>query len=280
MPNQAHRLVNLDIAEMSGVDRPAHLHDGWLVIKNAGGLRDVLNRARRTDDKESNMPDGINVDTITDDATRKAVEALIAENAALSKQATADDDGAELAEARKQWEADLATLAKSADDTDQDEDIMKNLPDEVRKMLDERDERIAKAEAQAAETSLLAKAERYARVESEYIAKTAAEFPHLAGAKDGSLAKSLLALDIADPDAAAEVRKSLAAAHGQIESADIFRSIGSDFDADGDSAEGKLDALAKQRASEKGEDFATAYAAVLDSTEGRTLYKQIAGGNA
>lgn len=34
--SRQRKLVNLDVAETSGVDRPAHLHEGWVVMKAAG----------------------------------------------------------------------------------------------------------------------------------------------------------------------------------------------------------------------------------------------------
>jgi hypothetical protein len=33
---QQRKLVDLDVVETSLVDRPAHLHDGWVVMKSAG----------------------------------------------------------------------------------------------------------------------------------------------------------------------------------------------------------------------------------------------------
>ena len=35
MANKTRKMVNLAIEETSGVDHPAHLHEGWLVMKSA-----------------------------------------------------------------------------------------------------------------------------------------------------------------------------------------------------------------------------------------------------
>jgi hypothetical protein len=35
--SRQRKLTNIDIAEVSGVDRPAHLSEGWLLAKSAGG---------------------------------------------------------------------------------------------------------------------------------------------------------------------------------------------------------------------------------------------------
>lgn len=43
MPRQTRKMVNLDIEETSGVDHPAHLHEGWLVMKAAP--RDEVEKA-------------------------------------------------------------------------------------------------------------------------------------------------------------------------------------------------------------------------------------------
>lgn len=268
---RVNRLVELDIGETSGVDHPAHLHDGWLVIKNQAGVRDVLDRARQT--QEEPMPDGIDLDSISDDATRKAVEALIAK--AGDADDAADTEALQKAideainKARNDWEAALASLD---DDDGGDDDVTKGLPENVRKMIEDRDEEVAKAKSEAAEAIAIAKAEEFRRVESEAIAKARESYPHVAGARDGSLGKALLRLHLSDPEAAEAVEKSLAAANGQLDSADIFKQLGSSFDDDGESPEAKLDALAKARSDEKDEDFAVAYGHVLKTDEGRKLY--------
>ena len=46
------KLTELAIKETSGVDHPAHLHEGWLVMKSENGLDDSLNQIIDTDNQE------------------------------------------------------------------------------------------------------------------------------------------------------------------------------------------------------------------------------------
>ena len=43
MPNSV-KLTELTIKETSGVDHPAHLHEGWMVIKSDDGLDSSLDQ--------------------------------------------------------------------------------------------------------------------------------------------------------------------------------------------------------------------------------------------
>jgi hypothetical protein len=52
---KARKMVSLNIEEASGVDHPAHLHEGWLVIKsdNLTSMDDLLSDLN----KQENNPD-------------------------------------------------------------------------------------------------------------------------------------------------------------------------------------------------------------------------------
>ena len=71
MANQ-RKMVNLSIEETSGVDHPAHLHEGWLVIKSAdeSEVQRVLNETLTEED--SNMEENTNAATDEQVAVEKA----------------------------------------------------------------------------------------------------------------------------------------------------------------------------------------------------------------
>ena len=103
------KMVALKVLETSGVDHPAHLEEGWIVMKNATAT-------------EEPMPaDNEEVIEIDDTELDRVVELE--------------------AELAKAYET-ISTLQKSADATDpeddaegDDEDLMKSVPEPVRQML-------------------------------------------------------------------------------------------------------------------------------------------------
>ena len=54
MPNSV-KLTDLTIKETSGVDHPAHLHEGWMVIKSEDGLDASLDQIIETDKLQENI---------------------------------------------------------------------------------------------------------------------------------------------------------------------------------------------------------------------------------
>ena len=59
---KTRKMVGLNIEETSGVDHPAHLHEGWLVIKSeTSGVDDLLSDLKdKTMDISTKIgPDGI-----------------------------------------------------------------------------------------------------------------------------------------------------------------------------------------------------------------------------
>jgi hypothetical protein len=70
LANRARKMVNLAIEETSGVDHPAHLHEGWLVMKSAdeSEVQRVLDETLTEED--SNMEE--TTTTATDAQVEKA----------------------------------------------------------------------------------------------------------------------------------------------------------------------------------------------------------------
>jgi hypothetical protein len=233
-------MKGLRIDEASGVDAPAHLAPGWMVIKSAAGgdpleglsdqeIADVIKAL----EAEQGEPVQELIESLTkalgtmaepakaqataliaalgaepapgDDPVAKAVaDALTkasAEREAAEKRATELE--AELAKAKGAGETEEEALAKA----------MATLPEPVRKRLIADQERIAKAETEATEARKTAETEREARVSSEYLTK--ARGSEFAGLPIGAeaLATALREIDEkVSKEAGAELTRVLKAA--------------------------------------------------------------------
>lgn len=97
MPTDAARLDGLRIGEVSGVDHPAHLTEGWLLVKSATGLSD------------QEMAEVV--------AEAKALAKAEAESTSPSQEVVMPDTTTQM--------------------TDLDGDVFKSLPEPVRKALEE-----------------------------------------------------------------------------------------------------------------------------------------------
>jgi hypothetical protein len=75
---KARKMVSLNIEETSGVDHPAHLHEGWLVIKsdNLTSMDDLLSDLNKTENHsdESLNQRGTEEEPMAQDETQKAVD--------------------------------------------------------------------------------------------------------------------------------------------------------------------------------------------------------------
>lgn len=104
-------MVNLSIEETSGVDHPAHLHEGWLVMKSADES-EVQNVLDETLTEEESMPDN-SQDNVTPTATDEQVEVL-AETTEVAKAEITEEEF--LKSAPESVVKMIADLRKSADD--------------------------------------------------------------------------------------------------------------------------------------------------------------------
>jgi len=236
-------MTNLLIEETSGVDHPAHLHEGWLVVKTADvtTVADVLRTlpepmeasmddATATVDQEvmlaEDMPEtevkGVEEDLATAQARIVELEARIAElEAAMEEPEPEAGDMMEAAD-------DLVALAKSA-------------PEPIRKAMED----LAKAKADA--ENALAK-EREDRADAEAIAKARETFKHLTLDPE-KIGPALRRLAGIDSELAKSVEDALVSADAQNESADIFTEVGKGFTPQGGAFD-KMTSLAKQAVSE------------------------------
>ncbi len=197
MPNAA-KLVELSIQETSGVDHPAHLHEGWVVMKEAGVLSEALGEI-----------DQHSTDT---ESREKAVDLTPTETTPV--------------------EEEQITEATEVVEVEASEDVTKaeQLTD-LRKELAERDQRIQALEDER---------------EFEKAASTVDGWDHLSKSSD-ELTTALRDIRRAAPQAAAVIEEALTTANGQMESAGLFKELGTDATSEEEDAFAKLTRLADER---------------------------------
>lgn len=234
MGRPARKMVNLSIEETSGVDHPAHLHEGWLVMKAAS--EDEVAVALRS----------VEVETPSD-RTNKSIEEDVVEENEKEKKPSYED----LEMALKKAEERISEMEKEMGSKkepkeameDEEEDFMKSAPDSVRKAYESMQKAVddAKAQADVAETEL--RKERADRADAESVIKARTAFAAL-GLDAEQVGPALRRLADNDSDLAKSVEDVLTAANAKVESADIFSEIGKSTRPSGSAYE-KAEAMAK-----------------------------------
>lgn len=272
---KATEMVNLRIEETSGVDRPAHLHDGWMVVKSASDA-DIIKaatdagREATTNPREGEMPKAFDPSAL-DDVAKAAFEELARER----------DEAIEKAEAAEAAVAEKAE--KAAEESDEIAKALADLPEAVRKSVEsviaKEREQIDEMRKSAERATAMAEAERDARLRTEAITKAREDFSHLPGGADAvgdllfRLEKAESALGETMRKAVAperpiseEIRDVLKQANGQLESGELFKELGEGESADTKSnAEEQLEKAAKSlREKDPSLTFEQAYAKAMD----------------
>lgn len=240
-------MTDLVIEETSGVDHPAHLHEGWLVMKTAS--------PETVADVSRNLP--LPMEENMEKEATDVVEELKAEEsveAGYDEMKDAEDDLA-VAQARiSELEARIAELESSSDE----EMEMELAAEEVVEGAEELDKEtleLAKAapeemrgaivkmfrEKAVAEKALHDERELHADAEATLKAKST--FGHLNLEAD-KIGPALRRLSNMDSELAKSVTDALLAADAQNESADIFSEVGKGFTVKGDAID-KMTSLAK-----------------------------------
>lgn len=210
------KMVALKVLETSGVDHPAHLEEGWIVMKNAGTqTEDTVSEQKET------MEQGLE-------------EAYIERVVELEKALASSQDDLAKAYASK-MKADEEE-EEEEEDEDGEEAMMKSLPAPVREMLEK-----ATASAELAREEL--KKERDSRRDEQYVAKTSAWSHLTVDAKD--LGPALRRLNDIDATLGETIEKALESANAQAESASIFDEIGRGSRPSEGNAYAKVETLAK-----------------------------------
>lgn len=214
--SRTRKMVNLDIEETSGVDYPAHLHDGWLVMK-AADPDDVQRVLDSTLTKEESVSD-----MTTEERLAEAQEALAKAEARI---------------------AELEAEAPADAPAEEPDDILKSAPEAVVKMVEEL--------RKAAETAEAAKADaEEALRKSREEAADAAAIEQVSAWENLSLdaetvGKSLRRVADIDAELAKAITGALESVNAQAESANIFAEIGKSSSYTSGSAVSQMTAMAK-----------------------------------
>jgi hypothetical protein len=220
---RAKKMVNLSIEETSGVDHPAHLHEGWLVMKSANES-DV----QRVFDDSLNKEDSAMEQTV-EEQLQEAKEALAKAEARIK----------ELEDMQKSSPEGVEEEAKE----ETTEDLLKSAPESVIKMVEDlrKAKEDAEVKAQAVEAEL--QKQRDDALDAEAIAK-ASEWSHL-NLDAEFVGKALRRLGSVDAELAKSIEDVLSSVNAQAESSDIFAEIGKSVNVSADDAYGRMTSMAK-----------------------------------
>jgi hypothetical protein len=253
-------MVNLAIEETSGVDHPAHLHEGWLVMKSASEseVQRVLDKSLTEED--SNMED-----MKTTEATEDKVEKTVEEELAAAKARIAELE-AKLAEKEEkpELEVEMAMGQDSKEPKKEEEDYMKSAPAPVVKMIED-------LRKQAEEATAELRKEREARADAQAVEK-AKGWANLNFDAE-KVGPALRRLSETDSELAKSIEEVLSSVNAQAESASIFAEIGKSADFKSGNAYERMTTLAKSAVEEGvAKSFAQAMADV--ASKNPDLYSQ------
>jgi hypothetical protein len=287
-------MVSLNIEEASGVDHPAHLHEGWLVIKsdNLTSMDDLLSDLN----KQENNPDeslnqkGTEEEPMAQDETldvadkakhmpEEEKEKGMHDGEDKKKKMSYDDMMKKIADLEEELDKTKKKLelekVKHKDEEMKKEDditsLIKEAPEPIRKALEEMEKSAADATKRVTEIEEVLKAERSARADEEAVEMAKAwKFLGLEAEKVGPALRKLAEVD---SDLAKSVQEALTSVNAQAESANIFAEIGKSANPATGNAYEQLTSLAKSATeSKKGVTFEQAFSeAVLSNPD---LYKQ------
>jgi hypothetical protein len=291
---KARKMVSLNIEEASGVDHPAHLHEGWLVIKsdNLTSMDDLLSDLNK---EENNTDESLNQKGTEEEPMAQDETQVIDKGAHMPKEEdkekgmhTEDDKKKkmsyddmmkkiadleeELDKTKKKLE--LEKVKHKDEEMKKEDDItslIKEAPEPIRKALEEMEKSAADATKRVTEIEEVLKAERSARADEEAVEMAKAwKFLGLEAEKVGPALRKLAEVD---SDLAKSVQEALTSVNAQAESANIFAEIGKSANPATGNAYEQLTSLAKSATeSKKGVTFEQAFSeAVLANPD---LYKQ------
>jgi hypothetical protein len=290
---KARKMVSLNIQETSGVDHPAHLQEGWLVIKSSDSdVSDLLSDLVKNENNSSDrlIQDGTEEEPMAQDEA--TIDTTVEVTDVVEKDALADANAKikeleiKLGETMKELEKTKKMYGNMMDDEEkkkaihgkdedkmkksESEELIKSAPEAVQIMIAEMQKSAdeALARATAAEEVLLK--ERDAHADAEAVAKAKA-WGHLPieAEKIGPALRRLAGIDA---DLAKSVEDMLNAVEAQAESANIFAEIGKSGTPTSGSAYEQLTSMAKAVSETSGVSFEQAFAnAVSQNTD---LYSQ------
>ena len=257
---RTRKMVNLAIEETSGVDHPAHLHEGWLVMKSASE-----SEVQRVLDKSLTKEDSTMEDVKTTEATEDKVEKTVEEELAMAQARIAELE-AKLAEKemKPEEEVEMAMNGDSMKPKKEEEDYMKSAPTSVVKMITD-------LKKQAEEATAELRKEREARADAQSVEK-AKGWANL-NLNAEKVGPALRRLSETDSELAKSVEEILSSVNAQAESASIFAEIGKSADFKSGNAYERMTTLAKSAVDEGvAKSFAQALADV--ASKNPDLYSQ------
>jgi DNA repair exonuclease SbcCD ATPase subunit len=264
-------MVNLAIEETSGVDHPAHLHEGWLVMKSASEseVQRVLDKSLT---EEVSKLEHKKTTEATEDKVEKTVEEELAEAKARiaeleAKLAEKEKDKPELEVEMAMHEDDdkrQETEKMQDDEKKKMDSYMKSAPKSVVKMI----ENLRK---QAEEATAELRKEREARADAQAVEK-AKGWANLNFDAE-KVGPALRRLSETDSELAKSIEEVLASVNAQAESASIFAEIGKSADFKSGNAYERITSLAKS-AVEEGVSKSMAQAIADVAIKNPDLYSQ------
>lgn len=256
---KAPKMVRLAVDETSGVDHPAHLSEGWLVMKSADAeaIEAVIDSLTESVVKDNN--DSITEQTKEDsvsDETKNTEDAVVTEATAEavvdSTTESLEKANARIAELEAELEKAKKKPMKMEDkmEDESDEDYMarlrsmkKEAPAEVVKAIESLEKSVTDANARAEMAEATLKKERDERADADAVtkAKNWANLP-IDAEKVGP---ALRRLSVIDEELAKSLEGILSAVNEQAKTANLFSEIGKAVDNTASDAYARLTALAK-----------------------------------
>ena len=257
---RTRKMANLVIEETSGVDHPAHLHEGWLVMKSADE-----SEVQRVLDETLTEEDSIMEETTTAATDAQVEKAEMTLEDAMKKIAELEGKLSEKEMAKEEDKSE-------SDETEDEMEYMKSAPESVVKMIED-----FKKQAETATEEL--RKEREAKADAEAIEK-AKGFSNL-NLDAEKVGPALRRLSTVDADLAKSVEEILTSVNAQAESANIFAEIGKSADFTTGDAYGRLTAMAKSAVEEgNAKSFEQAFAnAASSNPELYVQYRNEKGAN-
>ena len=257
---RTRKMANLVIEETSGVDHPAHLHEGWLVMKSADE-----SEVQRVLDETLTEEDSIMEETTTAATDAQVEKAEMTLEDAMKKIAELEGKLSEMEMSKEEKEPE-------SDKTKDEMEYMKSAPESVVKMIED-----FKKQAETATEEL--RKEREAKADAEAIEK-AKGFSNL-NLDAEKVGPALRRLSTVDADLAKSVEEILTSVNAQAESANIFAEIGKSADFTTGDAYGRLTAMAKSAVEEgNAKSFEQAFAnAASSNPELYVQYRNEKGAN-
>ena len=240
---KTRKMVNLAIEETSGVDHPAHLSEGWLVMKAANPsdlqrvLDETLNKEYLVKPEDKKKADE---EMLPKDEMDKKMDIEV-ETEDDEEEMPIDKESAPEGETDEEKMARLRAMQKSELSA---EEFIKSAPQSVVKKFDELRKAADEAVLKAALVEAELKKERDARADVEAVEKAKSFTTHLS-IDPSKVGPALRRLSTIDTELAKSLEEVLTSVNAQAESANIFAEIGKPAEFNGDHAFGKMTAMAK-----------------------------------